>query len=52
MSNLEKLTLSLVVRKRSLFIDGAHLNDHILSHMPQLRTLIFDIVTEEVMIDT
>jgi hypothetical protein len=51
MSYLEKLTLSLSIKNRSSFIDGTHLDKDILSNMSQLRTFIFDIVTEEVMIN-
>jgi hypothetical protein len=48
MSQLEKLTLSLVITNRSSFVDGTHLNDNVLCHMPHLRTFTFDIVTENV----
>jgi hypothetical protein len=42
---LEELTLQLSVVDRSTFIDGIHLNNEILNHMPQLQTLTFDIIT-------
>lgn len=45
MTQLETLTLSLNVHKRTTFIDGTHLNNEILSQMPHLHTFIFDIVT-------
>ncbi|CAF1409157.1 unnamed protein product [Adineta steineri] len=45
MSNLEKLTLSLSVRRRNSFIDGIYLTDEICSSMPHLHTFIFDIVS-------
>ncbi len=48
MSQLEKLTLSVIIRNRSSFVDGTHLNDNVLCHMPHLRTFTFDIVTENV----
>jgi len=51
MTQLEKLTLSFVVQNRPSFIDGNHLNNEILSHMPYLHTFIFDIVTEYVVIE-
>jgi hypothetical protein len=51
MSQLEKLTLSLVVRGRTSFIDGTHLNNDIINKMPYLHTFIFDIVTEHVTIN-
>ena len=41
MSYLEKLTLYLRVKNRDRFIDGTHLQDQILVHMPQLNSFIF-----------
>jgi hypothetical protein len=46
MSRLEKLTLSLIVRGRTSFIDGDHLINDILSKMSYLHTFIFSIITE------
>jgi len=46
MSQLEKLTLSFIVRGRTSFIDGNHLVNDILSKMPYLHTFIFNIITE------
>ena len=51
MSQLEKLTISLIVRGRSSFIDGAHLVNDILSKMSHLHTFIFNIISENVTID-
>ena len=45
MSHLEKLTLYLRVENRDRFIDGTHLQDEILVHMPQLNSFIFYIST-------
>jgi len=45
MSNLEILTLFLTVKNRRRFIDGNHLNNEILVHMPQLNTFTFCIRT-------
>jgi hypothetical protein len=45
MSHLEKLTLHLRMRDRSTLIDGTHLHNEILVHMPQLHTFIFHIST-------
>ncbi|CAF3340005.1 unnamed protein product [Rotaria sp. Silwood2] len=50
MSQLEKLTLSFYVHGRTSFIDGAHLNNYIISKMPYLHGFNFDIVTEIVII--
>ncbi|CAF4193149.1 unnamed protein product [Adineta steineri] len=47
MSNLEKLTLSLSVRRRNSFIDGIYLTDEICSSIPHLHTFIFDIVSDD-----
>ncbi|CAF0849799.1 unnamed protein product [Rotaria sordida] len=46
MTHLEKLTLYLRVLNRSSFINGTHLHNEILVHMPQLHTFIFYISTE------
>ncbi|CAF4505026.1 unnamed protein product, partial [Rotaria sp. Silwood2] len=47
MSNLEELTLSLsVLRSESTFIDGNHLYDEILVHMPRLNKFTFSIITQ------
>jgi hypothetical protein len=46
MSQLEKLTLSLIVRGRTSFIDENHLINDILSKMSYLHTFIFNIITE------
>jgi hypothetical protein len=46
MTRLEKLTLYLRVLSRSEFIDGTHLHNEILVHMPQLHTFTFYISTE------
>lgn len=46
MSDLEELTLYLsIVRTESTYIDGTHLSDEILIHMPQLNKFIFNINT-------
>ncbi|CAF1135525.1 unnamed protein product [Rotaria sp. Silwood1] len=50
-SQLEKLTLSLYAHGRASFIDGAHLNNDIIIKIPYLHTFIFDIVTEDVIIN-
>jgi hypothetical protein len=51
MSHLEKLTLSLRVTQRTLFIDGTHLENSISGQIPHLHTFIFDIVNEHVIIN-
>ncbi|CAF1414639.1 unnamed protein product [Rotaria sordida] len=48
MSQLEKLTLSLIVYGRTSFIDGTHLVNDILSKMSHLHTFIFNIITQNV----
>jgi hypothetical protein len=48
MTQLEQLTLSLNVHRRTTFIDGIHLDNEILSRMPHLYTFIFDIITHTV----
>lgn len=42
---LEQLTLYLTIDHRSTFVDGIHLNNEILDHMPQLQTFNFNIIT-------
>ncbi|UJR29444.1 hypothetical protein I4U23_010656 [Adineta vaga] len=42
---LEELILRLTVKKRSTIIDSTHLNNEILSYLPQLQTFTFNIVT-------
>jgi hypothetical protein len=46
MSNMEKLTLSFRVRRRTSFIDGTYLINEVLSHVSRLHTFMFDIVSE------
>ncbi|CAM4820753.1 unnamed protein product [Rotaria magnacalcarata] len=48
MSQLEKLTLSLVAKDRNSFIDGTQLHNDILYKMAHLHTFIFDITTRNV----
>lgn len=43
LTNLEELTLCLTVRNRNQVIDGSHLHNEILRHLPLLVRLIFDI---------
>jgi len=45
MPQLEKLTLSHIVRRRTSFIDGTHLIYDILSEMSHLHIFIFNIIT-------
>jgi hypothetical protein len=45
MSCLEKLTLYLRIIKRDRFINGTHVENEILAHMPQLNSFIFYICT-------
>ncbi|CAF4383391.1 unnamed protein product [Rotaria sp. Silwood2] len=46
MPNIEELTLCLsIIRTESTYIDGTHLYDEILIHMPQLNKFIFSINT-------
>ncbi|CAF4193925.1 unnamed protein product, partial [Rotaria sordida] len=46
MLNLEELTLYLSIRRiESTYIDGTHLYDEILIHMPQLKKFNFNIYT-------
>jgi hypothetical protein len=51
MSQLQKLTLSLLVCSRNSFIDGTQLVNDIINNMPCLNSFIFDIVTQGVTID-
>jgi len=51
MSQLEKLTLSLIVGSRTSFIDGTHLVNDILNKLSYLHTFIFNIITEFVTMD-
>jgi len=51
MLQLEKLTLSLIARDRTSFIDGNQLYNDIICKLSHLHTFIFDIVTENVPID-
>jgi hypothetical protein len=51
MSQLEKLTLSLHVRRRSSFIDGKNLINDFISKMSHLRTFIFNILSQNVIIN-
>ncbi|CAF1320300.1 unnamed protein product [Rotaria sordida] len=47
MSNLEELTLYLSIRRiESTYIDGTHLYDEILIHMPQLNKFNFIMITK------
>ncbi|CAF3079648.1 unnamed protein product [Rotaria socialis] len=46
MSHLKELTLYLSIENRAVFVDGTHLYNKILIHMPQLRTFTFYIRTE------
>ncbi len=50
--NLEELTLFLVVQRYALpYIDGTHLSDEILIHMPRLNKFIFSINTQVINLD-
>ena len=49
MSALEKLTLSLLVKDRTSFIDGLHLHNEIENKMPYLSTFVFNIFTHNVL---
>ncbi|CAF3008525.1 unnamed protein product [Rotaria sp. Silwood2] len=46
MSHLEELTLYLRIFNRPIFIDGTHLHNEILIHMPRLHIFKFYITTE------
>jgi hypothetical protein len=45
MSNLKELTLHVIINQRNSFIDGNHINNEILIHMPQLDRFKFCIST-------
>ncbi|CAF1229033.1 unnamed protein product [Rotaria magnacalcarata] len=45
MTNLETLVLFLLIENRPKFIDGVHLHQEILIHMPRLKKFIFNITT-------
>ncbi|CAF1407561.1 unnamed protein product, partial [Rotaria sordida] len=45
MSNLEELTLYIIVHNRTIFIDGTHIYNEILIHMPRLHIFNFYIST-------
>jgi hypothetical protein len=51
MSQLEKLSLSLLVHFRASFIGGTHLVNDILNKMSHLHTFIFDIITQGIIMD-
>jgi hypothetical protein len=51
MSHLEELTLYLDILDEPIFIDGNHLDNVILIHMPQLHTFTFYVTTENVIAD-
>jgi hypothetical protein len=46
MIKLEELTLDILNKERTTFIDGTQINDRILVHMPDLRNFTFHISTE------
>jgi hypothetical protein len=46
MSHLEELTLNISIENRATFVDGTHIHNEILIHMPQLHTFIFHISTD------
>jgi hypothetical protein len=46
MSNLEELTFNITVENRREFIDGTHIYNEILVHMPRLQTFNFWICTK------
>ncbi|CAF2907143.1 unnamed protein product [Rotaria sp. Silwood2] len=48
---MEKLTLSFRVRRQNSFIDGIYLTNGIFNYMPHLHTFIFDIASENTMIN-
>jgi hypothetical protein len=48
MSQLKKLTLSIIVLNRTSFLDGNQLHKYILCKMPHLHTFIFNIITKNV----
>lgn len=45
MPHLEKFTLYLRIRNRSVFVGGTHLYNELIPHIPQFRTFIFYIST-------
>ncbi|CAF3200736.1 unnamed protein product [Rotaria socialis] len=45
MTNLKTLVLVLMVENRPNFIDGAHLHQEVLIHMPRLKIFLFNITT-------
>ncbi|CAF3380311.1 unnamed protein product, partial [Rotaria sp. Silwood2] len=51
MSHLEELTLYLNILGGPIFIDGNHLDNRILIHMPQLHTFTYYISTENAITD-
>ncbi|CAF4527076.1 unnamed protein product, partial [Rotaria magnacalcarata] len=52
MSYLEELTLYLCIENRDTFVDGTHVHNEILSHMPQLHSVVFYIRTDNDTIDS
>ncbi|CAM4799714.1 unnamed protein product [Rotaria magnacalcarata] len=46
MSYLEELTVYLSIENRDTFVDGTHLHNEILIHMPQLHSFVFYIRTD------
>ena len=46
MSNLEELTLYIIIDNRTTFIDGTHIYNEILVHMPRLHIFNFYICTK------
>ncbi|CAF4055545.1 unnamed protein product, partial [Rotaria magnacalcarata] len=52
MSYLEELTLYLCIENRDTFVDGTHVHNEILSHMPQLHSFVFYIRTDNDTIDS
>jgi hypothetical protein len=52
MLHLEELTLYLCIENRSTFIDGTHLHNEIITHMPQLHTFNFYISMRNEIIDS
>jgi len=51
MSNIEKLTLSFRISRRTSFIDGIYLTNEVLSYMSYLHTFMFDIVSDDTIIN-
>ena len=51
MLNMENLTLSFRVRRRTSFIDGIYLTNEVFSYMLHLRTFMCDIVSDETIIN-